>query len=57
MTNKKTALYDQAAQDCSEYQPIQVLKSSALVDVELAEDAECDSCIHYKKGQCDVYLH
>jgi hypothetical protein len=56
LTIKKAVLYNQAAQDCSSYQPIQALKGKT-VDLEIAEDADCDSCIHYKKEQCDVYLN
>jgi hypothetical protein len=55
LTIKKAVLYDQTAQDCTEYQPIQTLKSS-MDALEIAEDTECDSCIHFNKGQCDVYL-
>lgn len=56
MTIKKVVPYDLAAQDCSDYQPIQALKGRAA-DLEMAEDVDCDSCVHYKKEQCDVFLN
>jgi hypothetical protein len=42
--------------ECTDYQPIQAIKNSAAADLEIAEDAGCDSCVHYKKGQCEVYV-
>lgn len=59
MTVKKTVL-SESAQECNNYRPIQVLKnhpSRATLDLEMADEIECDSCIHYKNEQCDVYLN
>jgi len=54
--NKKAAHYERPIQECSEYQPIQAIKNSIIDDLEIAEDAGCDSCIRYKNGQCEVYV-
>ncbi len=59
MTVKKT-VPSESAQECDNYRPIQVLKnhpSHATLDLEMAEDVECDSCVHYKNEKCDVYLN
>ena len=59
MAVKKTVL-SETAQECNNYRPIQALKSHparATYDLEMAEDLECDSCVHYKNEQCDVYLN
>ncbi len=59
MTVKK-AILSESAQECNNYRPIQVLKnhpSRATLDLEMADEIECDSCIHYKNEQCGVYLN
>ena len=48
--------YNAAAQECSEYEPIQAAKSLAMnIEEHEIEDAGCDSCIHYNNGECGVY--
>jgi hypothetical protein len=47
--------YDQTSLECTDYQPIQAIKNSSVEDLEIAEDTECDSCVRYKKGQCEIY--
>jgi len=48
--------YHPAAQECSEYEPIQVVKNlgNNIEDSEI-EHAGCDSCIHCNNGECMVY--
>jgi hypothetical protein len=48
--------YDLTAEECIDYQPIQTMKIFSADDLEIAEDAGCDSCIRYNKGQCEVHL-
>ncbi|HYH02778.1 MAG TPA: hypothetical protein VEC37_06735 [Bacillota bacterium] len=48
--------YNTAAQECSEYEPIQAAKNLAMsIEDNEIEDAGCDSCIHYNNGECGVY--
>jgi hypothetical protein len=55
LVDKSTAPYDQTIQECIDYQPIQTIKNFSLDDLEIAEDAGCDSCVRFKEGQCEIY--
>jgi hypothetical protein len=56
MVARNTIPHEMTTWECTDYQPIQTLKNLATEDLETAEDANCDSCIHNKKNQCEIYV-
>jgi hypothetical protein len=55
LADQNSTPYDLAFQECSDYQPIQTLKIFSMDDLEIAEDAGCDSCVRNNKGQCEIH--
>jgi hypothetical protein len=55
MVDGNSTIYEPVFQECSDYQPIQTLRTNLLDDLEIAEDAGCDSCVRYNKGQCEIH--
>lgn len=55
MASKYSTPYDLTSLECTNYQPIQAIKNSSMDDLEIAEDAGCDSCVRNKNGQCEIY--
>lgn len=49
--------FSHVAKECSEYEPIQAIRSLSMDDYgeKESEDAGCDSCIHLNNGDCDIY--
>jgi hypothetical protein len=56
MVARNTIPYEMTTWECTDYQPIQTIKNLAAEDLEITEDMSCDSCIHNKKGQCEIYV-